>query len=92
MRRRHAGLAGACAWLMAVGLVHAGAADGGLSRRLLPPAGMVYSRNAFKVPYLGLDGTFTLDQQELSATDPRNPPRIVFRQMEYFPFMRTWQA
>jgi hypothetical protein len=46
----------------------------------------VYSQNAYKVPYLGLDGVFTLDTKELSATDPRNPPRVVFEKMEYFSF------
>jgi hypothetical protein len=28
----------------------------------------------------------TVDQNELSATDPRNPPRIAFHQMEVFSF------
>lgn len=46
----------------------------------------VYSQNAYKVPYLGLDGVFTIDSKELSATDPRNPPRVVFEKMEYFSF------
>jgi len=40
---------------------------------------MVYSPNAFKITYLGLDGVFTIDPKEIPATDPRNPPRVVFR-------------
>lgn len=46
----------------------------------------VFSQNAYKVPYLGLDGVFTIDTKELSATDQRNPPRVVFEKMEYFSF------
>ncbi|MBP5972843.1 hypothetical protein HW132_08885 [Brasilonema sp. CT11] len=46
----------------------------------------VFSPNAFKVPYLGLDGTFTIDPTEISATDPRNPKRVVFNKMEFFSF------
>jgi hypothetical protein len=46
----------------------------------------VYSQNAYKVPYLGLDGVFTVDTKELSASDPRNPPRVVFEKMEYFSY------
>jgi hypothetical protein len=78
MRRRYR-LAVVWACLVAVGLVHAGETDD-------PHRETVYSPNAFKVPYLGMDGTFTLDQQEISATDPRNPPRLVFRHMESFSF------
>lgn len=46
----------------------------------------VYSPNAFKVNYLGLDGNFTIDPTEVSATDPRNPKRVVFSKMEFFSF------
>ncbi len=46
----------------------------------------VYSPNAFKVQYLGVDGTFTIDPTEVSATDPRNPKRVVFNKMEFFSF------
>ena len=45
----------------------------------------VTSPNA-QLPYLGLDGTFTIDTSELAATDPRNPKRVVFRQMETVSF------
>jgi hypothetical protein len=79
MMRRRSGLAVVWACLMTIGLVHAGEPES-------PHRETVYSPNAFKVPYLGLDGTFTLDPEERSATDPRNPPRVVFRQMEYFAF------
>jgi hypothetical protein len=68
------------------GLVHAGDQAGHQHERHAPPLGTVYSPNAFKVPYLGLDGVFTIDPEEIAATDPRNPKRIVFRKMEYFSF------
>ena len=48
--------------------------------------GTVFSPNAFKVPYLGVDGAFNIDTKEISATDPRNPKRVVFKQMEFFSF------
>jgi hypothetical protein len=86
MRRRQVRIAVVWACLMMVGLVHTGAAGGPPPKKAVPPVGAVYSPNAFKVPYLGLDGVFTLDQNELSATDPRNPPRVAVRQMEVFAF------
>jgi len=42
----------------------------------------VFSPNAFKVPYLGVDGAFTIDTKDISASDPRNPKRVVFQGME----------
>lgn len=50
--------------------------------------GAVVSPNAFKVPYLGVDGTFTIDTKEVSATDPRNPKRVVLQKMETFSFYK----
>lgn len=52
----------------------------------------VYSPNAYKVQYLGLDGTFTIDTTEVSATEPRNPKRIVFNKMEFFSFYEDLQG
>jgi len=72
--------------LMTAGLVHAEAQAVHHRERHAHTPGMVYSPNAFKVPYLGLDGVFTIDPEEIAATDPRNPKRIVFRRMEYFSF------
>ena len=86
MMRRWYGLAVVGACLMTAGLVHAEDQDGHSRQHAAPLRGIVYSPNAFKVPYLGLDGTFTIDPQEIAATDPRNPKRIVFRTMEYFSF------
>lgn len=41
------------------------------------------------VPFLGVDGIFTLDTSVPSSlNDPRNPGRIVFNQMEQFSFYR----
>src|SRR5712691_11750841 len=71
---------------MRAGLVQAGDHDGHNPGRRVPPPSTVSSPHAFKVPYLGLDGAFTIDTEELSATDPRNPKRVVFRKMEYFSF------
>lgn len=48
----------------------------------------IVSPNAFKVPYLGLDGAFVLAGDETSTEDPRNPGRIVFDKMEFFSFYR----
>jgi hypothetical protein len=64
---------------MIIGLAHAGEREG-------PHRETGYSPTAFQVPSLVLDGTFTLDPEERSATDPRNPPPVVFHQMEYFSF------
>ncbi|MBE9181564.1 hypothetical protein IQ268_23660 [Oculatella sp. LEGE 06141] len=48
----------------------------------------VTSPNA-DVPYIGVDGTFTLDTTVPSSLhDPRNPARIVFERMENFSFYR----
>ncbi len=44
------------------------------------------------LPYLGVNGTFTLDQQELAARDPRNPKRVVFEKMERFSFFDDLQG
>ncbi|HCF29665.1 MAG TPA: hypothetical protein DEV81_21230 [Cyanobacteria bacterium UBA11049] len=54
--------------------------------------GTVFSPNAFKVPYLGVDGAFTIDTKEISATDPRNPKRIVFEKMEFFSFYQDLEG
>lgn len=56
---------------------------------VLPPKDFLLSQNAFKVPYLGYDGVFTLDPAAtVPFSDPRNPKRIVMRKMEYFSFYR----
>lgn len=56
---------------------------------ILPPENVLYSPNAYKVPYLGLDGIFTLDPAEtVPYNDPRNPIRIVVDKMEYFSFYK----
>lgn len=48
----------------------------------------IISPNA-KVPYLGVNGKFTLDTSVPSSLhDPRNPARIVFNQMKSFSFYR----
>jgi len=52
----------------------------GQDRVVSPNAGM---------PYLGVNGTFTLDQQELAARDPRNPRRVVFEKMKRFQALRV---
>lgn len=54
--------------------------------------GTTYSPNAFKVPYLGVDGAFTIDTKEISATDSRNPKRVVFQQMEFFSFYKDYDG
>ncbi len=47
----------------------------------------VVSPNAYRVPYLGLDGTFHLNQDDdNSFNDLRNPKRIVIEKMERFTF------
>jgi hypothetical protein len=56
--------------------------DLGQSQRI----GTIYSPNAFKVPYLGVNGAFTIDTKTITAFDPRNPKRVVFKEMEYFSF------
>jgi hypothetical protein len=54
--------------------------------RHTPVREQVYSPNAYKIPYLGIDGIFNIDTAEISASDPRNPRRIVFKKMEFFSF------
>jgi hypothetical protein len=44
------------------------------------------------LPYLGVNGVFTLDQQELAARDPRNPKRVAFDKMERFSFFDDFQG
>ena len=62
--------------------------NGALYQKMpLLPGTMLYSPNAYKIPYLGIDGIFTLDPAEaVPYSDPRNPKRIVFEMMEYFSF------
>ena len=45
-----------------------------------------------KVQYLGVDGTFTIDTTEIAAKDPRNPKRVVFKQMETFSFYQDLEG
>jgi hypothetical protein len=45
-----------------------------------------------QVQYLGVDGTFTVDTAEIAAKDPRNPKRVVFKQMETFSFYEDLQG
>lgn len=53
----------------------------------------IVSPNAYKVPYLGVDGTFTLDTSLAeSANDPRNPKRVKFEKMEFFSFYADLQG
>ncbi|WP_416672391.1 hypothetical protein [Egbenema bharatensis] len=45
------------------------------------------------VPFLGVDGVFTLDISEpASLHDPRNPARIEFEEMERFSFYRDFEG
>lgn len=47
----------------------------------------IVSPNAYKVPFLGLDGTFLINQDHrASVNDPRNPKRLVISKMEKFSF------
>lgn len=46
----------------------------------------IVSPNAYKIPYLGVDGAFILGGDETSSEDPRNPGRVVFEKMEFFSF------
>ena len=47
----------------------------------------IVSPNAHKVPFLGLDGTFLINQDhQASINDPRNPKRLVINKMEKFSF------
>ena len=46
----------------------------------------VISPNAYKIPYLGVDGALILGGDDTSREDPRNPGRVVFDKMEYFSF------
>ena len=52
----------------------------------------IFSPNAFKVQYLGVDGAFTIDTKDISATDLRNPKRVVFQQMEFFSFYQDYDG
>jgi len=64
-------------------------AEGYFLKVILPPENVIYSQNAYKIPYLGIDGIFTIDTAEpVPANDPRNPKRIVFDKMEYFSFYK----
>ncbi|MFQ3585694.1 MAG: hypothetical protein SNJ85_12365 [Cyanobacteriota bacterium] len=66
--------------LGSLNLLGFGASAGALELQVVSP-------NAYKVPYLGVDGTFTLDTSlEESANDPRNPKRVKFEKMEFFSF------
>ncbi|AFY30708.1 hypothetical protein [Calothrix sp. PCC 7507] len=47
----------------------------------------IVSPNAYKVPFLGLDGTFLINQDhKASVNDPRNPKRLEISKMEKFSF------
>lgn len=51
------------------------------------PQLQIVSPNAYKQPYLGFNGAFTVDTAvPASLNDPRNPKRIVVQQMEMFSF------
>jgi hypothetical protein len=67
MMRRRYGMAVVWACLMTAGPVHAGDHDRHHLERHFSPLNVGYSPNAFKVPYLGLDGAFTI-VQNLSVT------------------------
>jgi hypothetical protein len=71
----------ALTWLIgSLSLLGFGSSVGALELQIVSP-------NAYKVPYLGVDGTFTLDTSlEESANDPRNPKRVKFEKMEFFSF------
>lgn len=50
----------------------------------------IISPNAYKVPYLGYNGTFILNaDQESSVKDPRNPKRIGISKMEKITFYKN---
>ncbi len=75
--------------ISAIGYIFAGSSNPALGQfNRVRDEGTVYSPNAFKVPYLGVDGAFTVDTKEISAIDPRNPKRIVFQKMEFFSFYK----
>lgn len=82
-RTKHLNIASFC--LIAATCVFAGGAKQAVAEQ-------IYSPNAFKVPYLGVDGVFTIDTEEVSATDPRNPKRVVFQQMERFSFYKDLEG
>lgn len=53
------------------------------------PIPQVISPNAYKVPYLGFNGTFMLNaDQPGSVKDPRNPKRIGISKMEQITFYK----
>ncbi|MEG4508366.1 hypothetical protein QUA81_32860 [Microcoleus sp. F6_B4] len=54
-----------------------------------PVATQILSLNAYKVPYLGFNGTFNLNaEHQNSVKDPRNPKRIDVEKMEKFSFYK----
>lgn len=60
------------------------------SPQSLPIAAQVISPNAYKVPYLGYNGTFILNaDQESSVKDPRNPKRLGISKMEKITFYKN---
>jgi hypothetical protein len=81
MLSRQIGSSTALTWLIgSLSLLGFGAAAAALELQIVSP-------NAYKVPYLGIDGVFTLDTSlEQSANDPRNPKRVKFEKMEFFSF------
>lgn len=53
----------------------------------------VVSPNAYRVPYLGLDGSFNLNQDDNEGfNDSRNPKRITVEKMETFTFFSDTQG
>jgi hypothetical protein len=58
-----------------------------------PPTVQVISPNAYKVPYLGFNGTFLLNaDQPGSVNDPRNPKRIGISKMEQITFYKDGEG
>lgn len=79
--------------ISAIGYIFAGSSNPALGQfNRVRDEGTVYSPNAFKVPYLGVDGAFNVDTKEISAIDPRNPKRIVFQKMEFFSFYKDLEG
>jgi hypothetical protein len=62
------------------------AAGGSLASLAQAAEPQIVSPNAYKIPYLGVDGAFILGGNETSRNDPRNPGRVVFDEMEFFTF------
>ncbi len=63
-----------------------------LSVGIAPAAAQPVASPNSRVPYLGVDGTFTVDPAELAANDPRNPKRIDFTRMVEFSFFADFQG